>query len=232
VNPKTDLYYYRARYYSPKLGRFLQTDPVGAKDDLNLYGYVGNEPTNHQDSLGLCIEAEQATNDTRQTQLCQSANDLSVSSAGRNLILSEEGTTNPVREDTGGVLTVGHGHKVLPEDNLSEGDVLSQDRINAMFESDVIRAETGVRSLVGDTPLSQEEFDALVDLTFNVGIGTLAHESPKLNEAIQSGDYDRMGSELKYTLDAKKQQQPGLVTRSNRREQVFRNGDYSDPRQR
>jgi GH24 family phage-related lysozyme (muramidase) len=121
---------------------------------------------------------------------------------------------------------------VLPEDNLSEGDVLSQDRINAMFESDVIRAETGVRSLVGDTPLSQEEFDALVDLTFNVGIGTLAHESPKLNEAIQSGDYDRMGSELKYTLDAKKQQQPGLVTRSNRREQVFRNGDYSDPRQR
>ncbi|MFC3053157.1 RHS repeat-associated core domain-containing protein [Kordiimonas pumila] len=25
---ETDLYYYRARYYSPKLGRFLQTDPV------------------------------------------------------------------------------------------------------------------------------------------------------------------------------------------------------------
>jgi len=35
------LYYYKARMYSPALGRFLQTDPVGTADDLNLYAYVG-----------------------------------------------------------------------------------------------------------------------------------------------------------------------------------------------
>jgi RHS repeat-associated protein len=50
---ETALYYYRARYYSPVLGRFLQTDPVGYKDDVNLYGYVKNDPLNQTDPLGL-----------------------------------------------------------------------------------------------------------------------------------------------------------------------------------
>jgi uncharacterized protein RhaS with RHS repeats len=39
--------------YSPALGRFLQTDPVGTKDDLNLYAYVGNNPVNRVDPTGL-----------------------------------------------------------------------------------------------------------------------------------------------------------------------------------
>lgn len=50
---ETGLYYYRARYYSPTLGRFLQTDPVGYDDDLNLYTYVANDPLNGADPLGL-----------------------------------------------------------------------------------------------------------------------------------------------------------------------------------
>jgi len=49
-----DLYYYRARYYDPRAGRFLTKDPLGlAAGDVNLYRYVGNNPVNYRDPSGL-----------------------------------------------------------------------------------------------------------------------------------------------------------------------------------
>ena len=47
------LYYYRARYYNSKLGRFTQQDPLGMPDGMNRYIYVNNNPGNWVDPLGL-----------------------------------------------------------------------------------------------------------------------------------------------------------------------------------
>jgi RHS repeat-associated protein len=50
----TKLYYMRARYYDPDLGRFLSEDPLGTDGGLNLYAYAGNDPVNARDPGGMC----------------------------------------------------------------------------------------------------------------------------------------------------------------------------------
>ena len=51
--PDLGMYYYKARLYSPTLGRFMQTDPAGYADNLNAYAYVGDDPVNNVDPMGL-----------------------------------------------------------------------------------------------------------------------------------------------------------------------------------
>lgn len=51
------LSYYKARFYSPTLGRFMQTDPIGYDADMNIYAYVGNDSVNFLDSTGNQPEA-------------------------------------------------------------------------------------------------------------------------------------------------------------------------------
>ena len=53
----TDLYYYRARWYDARTGKFLSEDPLGfAAGDYNLSRYVGNAPVNTIDPSGLVVE--------------------------------------------------------------------------------------------------------------------------------------------------------------------------------
>jgi RHS repeat-associated protein len=47
------MYYYRARYYDPKIGRFISEDPIGFEGGLNRYAYVDNNPVRYTDPAGL-----------------------------------------------------------------------------------------------------------------------------------------------------------------------------------
>jgi RHS repeat-associated protein len=53
VVQSSGLYYYGKRYYSPSLGRWLNRDPIEEQGGLNLYAFVGNDPVNAIDIIGL-----------------------------------------------------------------------------------------------------------------------------------------------------------------------------------
>jgi RHS repeat-associated protein len=50
--PEVGLNYFKARLYSPTLGRFMQTDPIGYGDGINWYAYVNGDPVNNRDVIG------------------------------------------------------------------------------------------------------------------------------------------------------------------------------------
>jgi len=53
---ETGLYYYRAGYYDPKIGRFVSEDPIRFRGGINFYAYVDDNPVNESDPLGLTGE--------------------------------------------------------------------------------------------------------------------------------------------------------------------------------
>jgi lysozyme len=101
-----------------------------------------------------------------------------------DFLKDREGVRNDVYNDVSGVDTVGVGHVVLPNEGLNVGDVISNAEVDSLLKSDLKKAADQIKSDV-KAPLNQNQFDALVSLVFNIGIGAF-HKSTLLkyiNEA-------------------------------------------------
>ncbi|MGA3370676.1 MAG: lysozyme [Terracidiphilus sp.] len=96
---------------------------------------------------------------------------MNISKDGLQLIKASEGFRANTYLDVAGFPTIGYGHRLLHPESYPNG--ITEDEATALLLQDVQSAEQAVLRLV-KVPLSQGQFDALVDFTFNLGSGRLA----------------------------------------------------------
>jgi lysozyme len=127
--------------------------------------------------------------------------------------------------DSGGVLTIGFGHQVLPSEHDRFQNGISEADATALLRADVTGAADAVRLLV-KVPLTQSQFDALVDFTFNCGSAALAKTG--ILQAVNAGNLSTVPDLLRrsYLHDAAGHLEPGLVTRRAAEANMFANGVY------
>lgn len=99
---------------------------------------------------------------------------MQISQTGLDLIKRSEGFRAQTYKDVAGFETIGYGHKLQPGEQFPSG--VTEEQATALLEKDVAGAESAVNRLV-TVPLTQGQFDALVDFTYNLGAAALAYST-------------------------------------------------------
>ena len=109
-----------------------------------------------------------------------------VSTAGINLICGFEGLKLKAYDDGVGVWTIGFGTTIYPNGiKVKKGDTCTEAQAKAYMVHDLKKFESAVNSAVA-VPINQNQFDALVSLTYNIGTG--AFKESTLLKKLNAGD--------------------------------------------
>jgi len=155
----------------------------------------------------------------------QSAKDLSVSNDGINFIAGQESFSANQYLDSAGNPTIGYGHKLLPGESYPDG--ITKDQARQLLFNDVSSAQSAVQDSV-KAGLTQNQFDALTSLTYNIGAGNFQGSTllRLLNQGDYSGAADQFSVWDKVRVGGQLVTSPGLVNRRNAEQNLFLNGTY------
>jgi lysozyme len=116
---------------------------------------------------------------------------MELSAQGLDLIKKSEGFRNDQYFDVAGYATIGYGHRVIPPESFANG--ITEEQGTGLLMNDVKQAERAVNKLV-HVPLTQGQYDALVDFCFNVGPVKLAAST--LLKELNDSQYAHAGLQL------------------------------------
>ena len=120
-----------------------------------------------------------------------------------------------------GVWTIGYGHTA----NVKEGDSIDQEAAEAFLIEDLENFEQSVTRMV-EVPLTQQQFDALVSWTFNLGAGNLAEST--LLRKLNNYQYVDVPEQMMRWVRAGGQVLDGLVRRRAAEAALFQNKDWRE----
>lgn len=140
---------------------------------------------------------------------------MKISQKGINLIKTFEGLSLKAYKDSVGVVTIGYGST---GPHVSMGQIITEVQAEALLKSDIARFERGVSDLV-TAPLNQNQFDALVSFSFNLGLGNL--KSSTLLRKLNSLDYQGAAKEFERWNRAGNKVLAGLTRRRKAEKELF-----------
>ena len=145
---------------------------------------------------------------------------MKISNTGIDLIKHFEGCELEAYKCAAGVWTIGYGHikGVTPE------SVITQEQAEQMLVEELNEYEGYINDMV-TTPLSQNQFDALVSWTYNLGPTNL--RSSTLLKVLNSGAYDDVPSQIKRWNKANGKVLDGLIRRREAEALLFEAKDWS-----
>lgn len=91
----------------------------------------------------------------------------------KNMIKAWEGCRLTAYRCPAGVWTIGYGHT----EGVKAGMKITQQRADELFEEEIEKFERQVRPLVAGVTLNQNQYDALVSLAYNIGVGALSRST-------------------------------------------------------
>lgn len=138
-----------------------------------------------------------------------------LNDAGLELIKSFEGCKLTAYKDGGGVLTIGYGHT---GDDVTEGQVITQDEADDLLRQDVQNKVDGVcRSTAVE--INDNQLAALTSFAYNVGLGNLRGST--LLKNLNAGDYDGAAKEFLEWDRIGGKVSPGLLRRRMAEQDLF-----------
>ena len=146
---------------------------------------------------------------------------MKISEEGKALIKKFEGCKLEAYLCPAGYWTIGFGNVK----NAKEGKTISQNEADFYLTKDLEEFESYVNSMV-KVPLEQNQFDALVAWTFNLGGSNL--RSSTMLKVLNNGEYDKVPSEMKRWNKAGGKTLQGLIRRREAESLLFKNEPWHE----
>ena len=144
---------------------------------------------------------------------------MKISEEGKALIKKFEGCELDSYICSGGVWTIGYGHTA----GVKQGDKINQDEANHLLTEDLEEFEGYVNSAV-EVGLDQNQFDALVAWTFNLGPSNL--KSSTMLKVLNEENYSKVPSEMRRWNKAGGKVLEGLIRRREAEALLFEGKDW------
>ncbi|HCU16508.1 MAG: lysozyme [Enterobacteriaceae bacterium] len=144
---------------------------------------------------------------------------MQISENGINLIKQFEGCKLTAYQDIANVWTIGYGWTQQVDGKpVTAGMTITQQKADDLLKQGVVQYENGVNTLV-KVQINQNQFDALVDFTYNLGVNAL--KGSTLLKKLNAGDYAGAANEFPKWNKAGGKELAGLTRRREAEKSLF-----------